>query len=137
MGVSTNGQICYGFLLTEQSVPWDLEEYDHEFEFWWLKITGFDTPHEDYSAEWFEARKEHIERTQMPDLVNACSNDYPLYILALRGTTSIARRGYPSRIAPFPEISRGAIEHLRKVISDHNLELEEPEPGWWLSSYWG
>ena len=48
MGVSTDGQICYGILLAEGiELPWNDEKYDDGIYDWWLcTVKGYESPFE-------------------------------------------------------------------------------------------
>ena len=42
MGVSTDGQICFGIAFEEcTEFPWDSEEYDGDIDAWWLSLSSF------------------------------------------------------------------------------------------------
>lgn len=156
MGVSTDGQLCYGILLEEEGeFPWDVDEHDNDFEEWWLVgICGFK-----HSFELFDEKGNWIEPRQSSDvedkyfkeqrdfekshkcpytLVNVCSGDYPIYMLALEDTLISASRGTPELIK-FDElrgISQEEDSDLLSFCEKYNIPYEG-ESGWYLSSYWG
>jgi len=157
MSVSTNGQICYGVLLEENSkLPWDNEEFDYDIESWWTyEVLGFKHSFElfDEQGRWIEPRKsKEIEdkyfqeerdfedsHESLPyELVNYCSGDYPMYILAIKKTCMSAKRGYPEKfdLQDMELISQEEDSDLVEFCSKYKLEIAD-EPNWYLSSYWG
>jgi len=53
MGVSTDGQICFGIALDDDEAtkfPWDTDEHDGDIEHWWLYEEGYENPFELYDA---------------------------------------------------------------------------------------
>ena len=153
MGVSTNGQICFGVLCEEgQEFPWD--EYDGEEE-WWLKICAFKPSLQVYDLhgnrlpgiteaqcdKYWEEKRAFAEAHPLPvELVNYCSGDYPMYILAAKDTCQSASRGNAEEFAPAkltvtPEQTEQLLDFCRKHIEWEGGN--PPEPKWYLSSYWG
>jgi len=153
MTVSTDGQICYGIRIPEgAALPW--EKWDNDIENWWLfGVCGYRNPFELYNdrGEYLDGVRppqETIERyyatrrafqTDYPmpvTLVNCCSHEYPIYIVAIPRTVISAHRGDPQEIHP-----RGLTitEHERDLLirfcKDHGIETIG-HPTWWLSSLW-
>jgi len=61
MGVSTDGQICYGICVDEIELPWD-ESYDGDIESWWtFEVLGFK-----HSFELFTEEGDWIDETPSP-----------------------------------------------------------------------
>lgn len=83
MGVSTDGVICLGIPFEERcKFPWHNKEYGGSGQ--------------DALEAWWEGRSEGQE---LPvEMVNYCSDEYPMYVLAVRGSVQECRRGYPHRI---------------------------------------
>lgn len=157
MGQHTNGQICYGILLSEDlDTPWDTDKYNGEIEEWWtFGVLGFRhsfeifTPEGEWAGgkEWpkekvnqyYEEREEfENQNPELPvGLVNYCSSEYPLYIVAIPKTCYTASRGYPKVIDP-PSlvITDDQRNMLINFCNDHGLEFDN-DPAWYLSSYWG
>lgn len=157
MGQSTNGQICFGINFEEgYEFPWDAEEFEGDEEKWWLKINGYKpsiTPFgedgdylpnltekekEEMSDAWYKELSEFREAHPLPvELVNTCSLEYPMYIIAVSSTCRIARRGYPQEFNPKDLIVNiGDVIALEKFCKDNNIKYEG-KPQWYLSSYWG
>ncbi len=150
MSTSTNGQVCFGVRLEEDvELPW--REYDDE-ESWWLDVNGYEQPFELFDADgnWLngvEAPKERVTAyyahktawlmaNPLPfELVNYCSMDCPMYILAVPGTVVTANRGYPKELAVDTAVlwPDGRIA-LHEFCEKYNLPIEM---SWWLTSYWG
>ena len=154
MGLSTDGQICFGVLLPDPDdmdgeYPWgdDLEE-------WWRGETGYHPPFELFTPEgdyidgkepskdriraYFDARREWDAAHPLPvELVNACSCDYPLWIAAVPGTVRTAGRGRPVTFEPSglvadPEKTAALVAFLAKYLPG-----EHEDPAWHLSSNMG
>lgn len=152
MGQSTDGQICYGFKFDEgHEFPWD--EHD-DIEAWWLDIVhGYKPPFEMYTPEgnyvggkrWPDEKinEYYVHRNKFEEslpplpvkLVNYCSGDYPMYILAVPQSYKEANRGSPEAFDPSELV---VTEHQQAALWDfcktHGIEHDEPR--WWLSSYW-
>jgi hypothetical protein len=157
MGVSTDGQICYGIKFDEDvEFPWRTDEWDYDMETWWIEgVLGFkysfeifdekgnykdgkEPPQEIISA-YFQERRD-FERTAdvLPvSMVNYCSGEYPEYILAVPRTCMSASRGYPQEFNPNELIvSEEEKQSLIEFCKRFDIEIPD-EPRWWLSSYWG
>ena len=150
MGVSTNGQICFGVLLDENvELPWD-KDNDGDFEAWWMCIQGYQPPFEIYDEtgnyingarppeEYYTHRHAFEKAHPLPfTLVNYCSGDDPMYILAIVSSEKGASRGYPESFNPVDlNVDQDEIDKLVQFCTDYGIEYDG-EPGWWLSSYWG
>lgn len=153
MGVSTDGQICYGVLFEEGfHFPWG-ESYD--IEDWWMRTSGYKPSVEIYNEKgeyingvrpersvldnYFEERGKFRDEHPVPvEMVNACSYDYPVWIVALKETFFKANRGYPVIIK---EENIIITEEQRTALLDFfkkfDIDIEGKEPNWYLSSYWG
>lgn len=158
MGISTDGQLCYGVKFEEDyEFPWEDEDIDD----WWLIESGWKwdgeepfTPEGEYAPgfgnndprieEYFRSRHLWLRDHPCPIVeVNYQSGDYPAYILAAPSTVITARRGYPERIDPLVlrqgEDIEGEfnieVEALEKFLRKYDLFIDEP--AWWLSSYYG
>lgn len=156
MGVSTDGQICYGILLEEdQELPWDSGQWDGNIEEWWLyAIQGYKNPFELYTAkgnyiglkpseekinQYYAAQREF--KKQCPALpvepINCCSCDFPIYILAIPSSCRSASRGYPEAFKPRDlDVSddEDEIHALLAFCEEHGIDGDGPR--WWLSSFW-
>lgn len=158
MSISTDGQICYGVVLADTSnFPWNISEFDYDINTWWTYgILGFTHSFElfDEKGGWIEPRQsKKIEdkyfqeqrdfeenHEKIPyELVNYCSGDYPMYILAIKRTCLSARRGYPEKFSP-QELSLISQEEDRDLIEfckKYEIPTNGENAGWYLSSYWG
>jgi hypothetical protein len=133
MGVSTDGILVFGIQLPEEETPEFLKEFDNDFETFIDSLNGLPQ----WGEEGHDIRKTHAFRDNFPvDLVQHCSYEYPMYILAVRGTEITARRGYPNEIDPLTlYVDSDKVETLRKFCEEYNIEWEEPK--WYLCSMWG
>ncbi len=154
MGVSTNGQIAFGIPLEEDAeLPWD----DHEdgLEGWWREQTGWKEPFplwdatgnyvggvkppEEKIGKWFDYQHKWDEGNPVPiKLVNVCSGDCPMWMLASNGTVRKAFRGYPERFDP-SELKTPEDEgrSILDFCERYGIEVDASKVGWYLSSYWG
>ena len=153
MGVSTNGQICYGITFDAgYEFPWDLDDYQGDIEEWWLcKIHGYKPSFEIYDAKgnyingktppeeeinrYFAEKHEFAKTRPLPvELINYCSGDYPMYALAVPGTVVTALRGDPTEFEPAAlMVDAEKLAALMRFCAAHGLE---GEPRWLLTSYW-
>ena len=154
MGQSTDGQICYGVMFEEDyEFPWDDEKYDGDIEDWWRDLCGYKPTNEIYSnggyvggvkppesvfQAYYEERRVFDKAHPIPfELVNYCSGDYPMYILAITRTCLSNSRGTPEAFNPESlTITEDEKSNLLDFCAKHGLSFEG-EPSWWLSSYWG
>lgn len=119
MGVSTDGQLCFGVMFDEGfEFPWGYDgdgEFEGDIEEWWKSVKGFAHPMEspwDEAGnrkpgyrdddpridEYFRVKRKWLEENPVPvALVNYCSGDCPMWILSLddERLNMTARRGYP------------------------------------------
>ncbi len=154
MGQSTDGQICYGVLFEEEyEFPWD-RGTDGDLEGWWIELGNPDapfypfTPEGEYKPgvtegdprvdEYYDTRRDWLKGNPIPvELVNVCSGDYPVYILAVPGTVKTASRGFPERFNPQRlEVDQARLDVFDRFITEHGLR-KGTELHWYLSSYWG
>jgi hypothetical protein len=152
MGVTTNGQLCFGIVLPEETeLPW--EDHEDGFEAWWRAENGF--TNDDIWGEDGERRPgitgkdidAFFERERAFDavhpapveIVNYCSGEYPMVIIAARGTVKTARRGHPVKIiaVDMMTVNLHAADDLREFVETYFPEHLGPGPEWYLSSYWG
>src|SRR5689334_5299643 len=117
MGQSTNGQICFGVSFPEDfEFPWD-ESHEGDIEEWWKSLRGFVPLFEMWDAKgnykdgkeppkaqkdaYYEHKHKWEKENPVPvELVNTCSCDYPMYIIAVPGTEMTAYRGDPKEFDP-------------------------------------
>lgn len=157
MGVSTNGQICFGILFEEDTVfPWNDEKYGQDIDEWWLvEVLKWKPSVEIYNDEggyiggvkpsrevidnYYEERGNFINNSPKLPIkeVNYCSGDYPIYILAVPSTYLCAYRGDPVGFSPSSlDVSFSEIDVLLKFCKDYDIKHEDG-PKWYLSSCWG
>lgn len=109
MGVSTDGQICYGILFEEGvEFPWDDERFDGDMDDWWLfEVLKFrhsfeiydpdgnyidgTRPSQERISEYYNESREFLKANPCPvTKVTHCSCDYPMCILAVPHTFKYA-----------------------------------------------
>jgi hypothetical protein len=147
MTTSTNGILCYGFIINEDvELPWKTDDYDNDFDNWYYtEVVPFKEPFEITSntdskirQEYFSLYYDFKQKNPAPfELVNYCSCDYPMFILAVARIK--ASRGDPTVINPLEltEYSKEDTKDLKEFAVKYNLIDETDSPSWWLCSYWG
>lgn len=155
MGVSTDGEISYGIAFEEDfEFPWD-GDHEGDLDDWWLAVNGYKPPFELYDDEGeyingvrppqeqfddcYEAERIFLKDHPLPvELVNVCSREYPMYIVALKGTVLTASRGFPKTFDPASLVVTDEQRNtLMEFCRTHSINAVGVEPGWYLSSYWG
>lgn len=156
MGTSTNGQICYGIMFEEDfDFPWGDAKYDGDIEEWWKEVSGYVNPHfnpwtedGDYKEgvahddpriqEYHDHRYDWAQNNPLPiEVVNYCSGDCPMYILAVPSTFESASCGYPTVINTRELVVKDEAEKdLIDFCKKHGIEVDDTSIGWWLSSLW-
>jgi hypothetical protein len=154
MSVSSDGILTYGYALEEDAyVPWNDEKYNNDFDVWWMQVNGYKPPHDLYDEnggyrpeitmkeknENREYRKQfHDDHPQPIQLVQHCSYEYPMYIIAAKETTTLASRGYPRMIELelLTLASNGQADILKEFCDEYDIEVKG-EPAWWLASMYG
>ena len=109
-------QICFGIAFEEDyEFPWSGE--DSDIETWWRDLNGFKHSFELFDSEgnyidgkepsgevvvkYFDEEREFDKLHPLPvEMVNYCSGDYPMWIIAVPSSCLSARRGYPSVFNP-------------------------------------
>lgn len=156
MGQSTNGQICFGVLFEEEtSMPWDGGDFDGDWEKWQAEVRGFrhklEDPYDEHGEykpgfdhddprvdAWMKEESDWKNENPAPfEVVNVCSGEHPIYVIAVPSTCQTASRGTPVEIFPdklkFSEIE---LVNFRAFVGDF-FPHANPEAKWYLSSYWG
>lgn len=155
MGVSTNGEISFGYAFDDGvEFPWDSEECGGDIEYWWREISGYQPPFQVYSENggympgfskddprivgYYNHRREWEQASPVPiALVNYCSDDCPMYAITVKGVGLSCCRGYPKEFDPSKlVVTPEQIERLKQFCATHNIEVNG-EPKWMLTSYWG
>jgi hypothetical protein len=159
MGISTDGQLCFGVLFEDgYTFPWDEEPWNGDSDKWWLKgVHEFKPSFEIYDGEggylngerpsqelidkYYKEEKDFLEKVgEFPvKMENYCSGEYPMYIITLDSKSYTNNRGTPKEINP--ETDFVVTDEEKKIIRDFvdtYIKPEEPmEAKWYLSSYWG
>lgn len=153
MGVSTNGQICFGIAFEEGTeFPW---HSDGIIEDWWVyKVHNFKHSKDLYDSEgeylngvkpsdaevtkYYAEYRAFLEAHPIPvKEVNYCSGDYPMWILAVPDSVLSCGRGDPTTFSP-SSLSVTEEEKAALVLFCDLYEIETTnEPDWLLTSYWG
>lgn len=156
MGVSTDAHICYGILFEEGfEFPWE-QDQDDSLEDWWLEINGYKPPFElfDEHGNYLDGKEPTIEKSQefydhevrflrthkIPiNLVNCCSGNYPIYIVAIPSTVLKANRGYPISFdidkLVFSMTEKQALIDFCVSYCNVTREYCEENAKWYLASY--
>lgn len=152
MGVSADGRICFGLLFDEgYEFPWDESEMD--IDDWWrdqhdwkpsrpiYDEKGNHLPgvlDADVKAYYKERREWDIAHPLPVELVNYCSGDYAMYILAIPGTGKRASQGDPVVISPALDFVLKAKDRqaFLDFIQTHEID-PQAVPAWYLCSYRG
>jgi len=160
MGVSSNGHICYGIVFNEDyKFPWNCDKYEGDIDLWWIyeicsytdpfelwdetgNYVGGIKPSEDKIDEWYKVRREFEKEHPVPvSLVNYCSGDYPMYILAIPDTYVSCSRGGPVKFSMDKKVyaheAQGLVNFCEKYCQpqDEYYEFPEMTPEWYVSSY--
>jgi hypothetical protein len=163
MGISSDGQICFGIAFEEEyEFPWQNEKWDGYEEEWWLYgVCGYKPPFEIYdeSGEYIDGKeptkekkdayyshyRDFEEKHPMPvEIVRHCSYDYSMYIVAVKGTYIENSRGYPVKFDPqnlsiTDEQKKVVVDFCEKYCQpvDEYTDAPEFEPYWYLTSMYG
>lgn len=161
MGISSDGQICYGIAFEEgYTFPWSGVDYDGEFETWWIVgVCGYENPFEIYTSqgeyingvrpeqdkmdEYYKHYREFKEANPMPiSVVSHCSYDYAMHIIAVPDTYMSNSRGFAEII----NINKVGLEKEKTVIDfcekylkpdSEYCEFPEMKLNWLLTSMYG
>lgn len=129
MGVSSDGILVYGIDLGEEK-PAFLDDYEDMDEL--LMAEGGQTqwgePGHDFKKQWA------FLATCPVVLTLYCSYDYPMYIMAVRGTETSVNRGYVEEITSL-SVSEEKNDAFIAWCLAHGIE--NPEPKWLLASMYG
>lgn len=95
---------------------------------------------DEWYDEWYDAAKRFEEEAPI-EIVRHCSYECSMYVVALRGTVTTARRGYPERLTgdlgdsiKVPRVEQ--IYEAQRFCEENDL-LAFDDPGWLLFSMWG
>lgn len=158
MGISTDGQICFGIKFEEDfEFPWtNLDsDKDMDIEIWWRNINGFENLFKLWNDEgteyeggerppeiditlYYDHKRNWIEKNPIPLIeVNYCSGDCKMIILAIPESFRYASRGYAKEITGLNlSFNTNWSSILTEFCSKYNIE-KGSSANWYLSSYWG
>lgn len=163
MGQSTDGQICFGVAFPEGfEFPWDTNaQYDGDIENWWKHLKGFvplfemwdergnykdgKEPSKEEKDKYYAHMRKWDKDNPVPiEMINYCSGDCPMYMIAVTSSVKKNNRGYPKAFDPvklivMPEEVRVLKEFIEKYVDVESIDDKDfdPVPRWYLSSYWG
>lgn len=139
MGIDSDGILAYGYDLGELYDLDTPEEYEGDktqyIEDLLLKeLAGF-TDKWSKGDETFFDRKREAEKQIGVEIILHCSYDYPMYILAAKGSETRAWRGSPKVIKSLVAYQEwdDNLNKAKAVLGIDNLD----EPAWILSSIMG
>lgn len=161
MGISSDGQICYGIAFEEgYEFPWLEDKWEGDEEKWWFNgVCGYKPPFIIYNNEgefinderppqkimdeYYNHYDEFKKANPMSvDIVGHCSYDYRMFVVAVKGTFVSSSRGDLTEII-CNEIGQDQIKIIidfcNKYCKPPNDYCEFPEmkPCWLLSSMYG
>lgn len=79
-------------------------------------------------------KKHEIEGAAPIEIVQHCSYDYPMYIVAVPGTVTTAYRGSPEKIPDF-DVDSAKVAAAGDFCAAHGIPFDNP--GWLLASMYG
>ena len=123
MGVSNDAQLVFGFAFEdEESKPEFLGEFDDLDDYLTAALTD----------QSYEKQRKIIEACPA-EIIWHCSYDYPMYILAVRGTMISSSRGYLEEITSEKlTVAPEKIAAFKTWCEENNIEYQEPK--WLLCS---
>lgn len=151
MGYDAEARICYGISFDDDyEFPW--EQYCEDE--WWRQVGGFTPTKRCYSEEgrtlpgiteedidlYFEERRAWDKANPMPfELIRHGSDEYTLYIIAVKGTEIDTEWGDALKIRPDNmRIPYNGLGKLVDFCEKYGIEFDaEKDVGWWLSAYYG
>lgn len=146
MGVSTDAILAYGIDLDEDwtdKVPWS---YEDGMDYWLYKRYDLNLKYEtreEYEAipeemkkEIWARQREFLKACPVEDIYH-CSLDYPMVVLAIRGTRTTASRGYPKVIEKLRTPGQFAIDRFLRTLEEWGVDTGGEHPRWLLFSMWG
>lgn len=146
MGQSTDGILTFGIDLGEYKDF--MAGWDYEWEEFIYAISGLPS----YGEEGYVSGSiDKWLKSAGVELVQYCSCDYPMYILAVYGTeTTVVSRGYTEEIDPADLVITDEQKLRLKAFFEQYINVEHPdddenyyedppewvEPKWLLASNW-
>ena len=159
MSISSDGQLCYGIAFEiDYEFPWLNEKWEGELEDWWFKgickykplfeiwnnqgeyIDGI-KPSEQKIKKYYKNYNKFKKDNPMPvDVVQHCSYNYPMYIIAVPGTYQNNCRGDVTEIK-IRDISKkeeqNVIDFCEKYCKNEYDKFPKMELKWLLTSMYG
>lgn len=153
MGISVNGQICYGVILKEgQEFPWDKEGYG--IETWWVYsilgfrhsvelydkngnlLEGINPSQEEIDTYWQEKYDFQKQNPAPPvKLINYGFGYQPLWMLAVPSSVRAAPKCNLTIFKPsYLTVTEHEQNNLIRFCRQYGIVFYEG-PRWWLSSY--
>ena len=83
--------------------------------------------------EYFRRKRAAINACPVEFILH-CSDEFPMWVLAVRGTAVTAFRGSPREV-DMPQVEEARIEAFRAWVDER--APGSPAPGWLLFSMWG
>lgn len=140
MGISTDAILAYGYDLGDD-IEIEHEEDESKGEVLERRLlerlVGFTDVWTKEDKTYFE-RERAAKKEMGLEIIYHCSEDYPMYFLASRGSEIRANRGYPVKINPL-DINDNH-DHWNAKLKEgmEALDIEpKDEPGYHLFSMWG
>lgn len=141
MTTSTDGILCYGYILPDEGLPWQTDKYDNDFEKWYYSevvpfkfAINWDSADSILRQQYFDKKWEFKQTNPLPgELVNYCSRDYPLYIIATEEHR--CNKGKPVEITYRNFYNRDKANKLREFLLKYKIIEKTEKASWWLCSY--
>lgn len=149
MGVSTDAILAFGVELEDEETPYEAEDeegYLPSLEEYLAKRAGLPDPYDEPNYDegdpgwlqrreaFWDAKKKLVDEAPI-EIVTHQHHEFPQYIVAIKGTVTTARRGYPqspAMVTPSAEMRAKA-----RAFCEEN-EIKFPgDPRWLLASWWG
>lgn len=155
MSTDTDAYLFYGvFLPAGYRVPWFPEDADEsgesDVEEWYARTQGLGEPdcREDALFQARLAKKQELVARMPVRIGTHCSDHYPMYYIAAKGTVRWCWRGSPAHIpnlgllpASAPDVVEFCKEYLGEEVVAYDPDKHKDDKnfklGWWMASYWG
>ena len=147
MGRSTHGYLFYGIVFEEGAeLPWD------DLDDWWLARTGFKPTFYPFTEagefkegvegrqvdEYFQELQDWRDAHPCPiTLINYCSNEVPMWAIAIPESLQVALRGDPTIVNPYKVTDDAKwADDLYDFCAQYGLPFDGHRgPEWWVASY--
>ena len=150
MGVSTNAIVYYGiefgdeFPISEET----FEEYEHVDASDWEELLAVKQGVE-HPGEWkddeetkkkfndFWEKQRNIVKKFGVTIGTHCSDEYPMYYIAVEESHIIANRGFPKELDVYKFSILTSMWDIKIREFCELMGIEYSQPKWMLCSYWG